>query len=92
MKFKVMRLTLCSLLVVLAACSGIGIDSKKIDYKSSSAKVPTLEIPPDLTSPTLGMIVSPCRMAGMDGDVFYIRRGTFTASPGAAERCLAASR
>ena len=52
MKFAVMRLTLCSLLVVLAACSGIGIDSKKIDYKSSSAKVPTLEIPPDLTSPT----------------------------------------
>ena len=37
MKFAVMRLTLCSLLVVLAACSGIGIDSKKIDYKSSSA-------------------------------------------------------
>lgn len=53
MKFAVLRLTLCSLAVVLAGCSTLGIESKKIDYKSSSAvKVPTLEIPPDLTSPT----------------------------------------
>ena len=52
MKFVVSRLTLCSLAVVLAACSSIGLESKKIDYKSASAvKVPTLEIPPDLTSP-----------------------------------------
>ena len=48
----VLRLTLCALAVNLAACSSIGIESKKIDYKSASAtKVPTLEIPPDLTSP-----------------------------------------
>ena len=53
MKFAVLRLTLCSLLLVLAACSTIGLEPKKIDYKSSSSvKVPTLEIPPDLTSPT----------------------------------------
>lgn len=53
MKFAVLRLTLCSLAVVLAGCSTIGLESKKIDYKSASAtKVPTLEIPPDLTSPT----------------------------------------
>ena len=52
MKFAVLRLTLCSLVFVLAACSSIGLESKKIDYKSSSSvKVPTLEIPPDLTSP-----------------------------------------
>ena len=55
MKFAVLRLTLCSLAVVLAGCgslSSIGIESQKIDYKSASAvKVPTLEIPPDLTSP-----------------------------------------
>jgi len=52
MKFVVSRLTLCALAVVLAACSSLGIESKKIDYKSaSSIKVPTLEIPPDLTSP-----------------------------------------
>ena len=49
----VSRLALCALAVNLAACSSIGIESKKIDYKSASAvKVPTLEIPPDLTSPT----------------------------------------
>ena len=53
MKFAVLRLTLCSLLLVLAGCSTIGLEPKKIDYKSSSSvKVPTLEIPPDLTSPT----------------------------------------
>jgi outer membrane protein assembly factor BamC len=52
MKFAVLRLTLCSMLVLLAGCSSIGLEPKKIDYKSSSAvKVPTLEIPPDLTSP-----------------------------------------
>ena len=53
MKFDVSRLTFCSLMVVLAAgCSTIGLESKKIDYKTASAtKVPTLEIPPDLTSP-----------------------------------------
>ena len=53
MKFAVLRLTFCSLAVVLAGCSSIGLEPKKIDYKSSSSiKVPTLEIPPDLTSPT----------------------------------------
>ena len=53
MKFAVLRLTFCSLAVVLAGCSSMSIETKKIDYKSASAvKVPTLEIPPDLTSPT----------------------------------------
>lgn len=52
MKFAVSRLVVCSFAVVLAACSTIGLESKKIDYKTASAvKVPTLEIPPDLTSP-----------------------------------------
>jgi len=37
---------------LLAGCNGLGLESKKIDYKTASAvKVPTLEIPPDLTSP-----------------------------------------
>ena len=52
MKFAVLRLTFCALAVVLAGCSSMTLETKKIDYKSaSSTKVPTLEIPPDLTSP-----------------------------------------
>ena len=52
MKFAVWRLTPCLFSLILAACSTLGIETKKIDYKSaSSIKVPTLEIPPDLTSP-----------------------------------------
>ena len=46
-----MRLLPLFLLVAMAA-SGCGmIESKKIDYKSAS-KLPTLEVPPDLTAPT----------------------------------------
>ena len=38
---------------MIAGCADLGVESKKIDYKSASkAKVPTLEVPPDLTSPT----------------------------------------
>lgn len=52
MKCVVSRLTPCLLAIALAACSSIGLEPKKIDYKSASAvKVPTLEVPPDLTSP-----------------------------------------
>ena len=53
MKFVSLRLAALSLAAVLAAgCSSLTLESKKIDYKSASnAKVPTLEVPPDLTSP-----------------------------------------
>ena len=39
--------------VVLTACSStkINIESKKVDYKSESAKLPPLEVPPDLSRP-----------------------------------------
>lgn len=57
MKFHVLRQVPCLWAVVLAGlvagCSGLGLESKQIDYKSaSSVKAPTLETPPDLTSPT----------------------------------------
>lgn len=53
MKFAFLRLTVVSLAVVVAGCSSLNLESKKIDYKTASAqKVPTLEIPPDLTSPS----------------------------------------
>ena len=53
MKFAVLRVSLCALAQAVAGCANIGLESKKIDYKSASkTNVPTLEIPPDLTSPT----------------------------------------
>ena len=40
-------------LALLAGCSGTLLESKKIEYKSAStAKLPTLEVPPDLTQPS----------------------------------------
>lgn len=55
MSMKSSKLLLSSSLIVsalaLAGCGGTLIESKKIDYKSAG-KLPTLEIPPDLTSPT----------------------------------------
>ena len=53
MKFAVLRVSLSALALAVASCANIGLESKKIDYKSASkTNVPTLEIPPDLTSPT----------------------------------------
>ncbi len=49
-----MKRTLLPLLLaaLLAACSGPLIETKKIEYKSAGKqKLPTLEIPPDLTQP-----------------------------------------
>jgi outer membrane protein assembly factor BamC len=51
MKFVVSRLLCWLLALSLAACTGTLIEPKKIDYKSAG-KAPTLEIPPDLTSPS----------------------------------------
>ncbi|MDP2828819.1 MAG: outer membrane protein assembly factor BamC [Sulfuricellaceae bacterium] len=39
-----------TLLVFLAGCGTTAFEGKKVDYKSAG-KVPTLEVPPDLTSP-----------------------------------------
>ncbi len=36
----------------LGACSSFEMPTKKIDYKSTAAKLPTLEVPPDLTRPS----------------------------------------
>lgn len=51
MNCAVSRLALAATLA-LTACGGFSLEGKKIDYKTASAtKVPTLEVPPDLTSP-----------------------------------------
>ena len=41
-----------ALAVALGACSGASemLEGKKVDYKSAG-QVPTLEVPPDLTTP-----------------------------------------
>lgn len=41
-------------LLALAGCSAVGIESKRIDYKSGSAKAPPLDVPPDLTALAAG--------------------------------------
>jgi outer membrane protein assembly factor BamC len=46
-----MRLLPLFLMIVLAASGCDTFESKKIDYKSAG-KLPTLEVPPDLTAPT----------------------------------------
>ncbi len=38
-------------LLSLAGCSSMGLGNKRIDYQSGGAQVPSLEIPPELTTP-----------------------------------------
>ena len=55
MKLTTRSPVLSSLLAAafLSACSGSLMESKKIEYKSAAgAKLPTLEVPPDLTQPS----------------------------------------
>ena len=51
MKAVVTRFAAPLALVFLAACSSVGLETKKIEYKSAG-KAPTLETPPDLVAPT----------------------------------------
>lgn len=45
------QIILCTVLAALTGCATPTIESKKVDYKSAG-KLPPLEIPPDLTSPS----------------------------------------
>ncbi len=38
-------------ILVLAGCSSMDLEGKRVDYKSATVKVPSLEVPPDLTAP-----------------------------------------
>lgn len=38
-------------LSVLAGCGSMSLEEKRVDYKSAAVKVPSLEVPPDLTKP-----------------------------------------
>lgn len=41
----------CIALVSLIGCSSLGMGSKRVDYRSGAAQAPSLEVPPDLTTP-----------------------------------------
>lgn len=69
MKSVVSRLVAGFAFVALAGCSGSMLESKKIDYKSAG-KAPTLEIPPDLTSPSRDDRFSVPDVAGKGGATF----------------------
>lgn len=64
---RVLYLTVLSFaLLILAGCSAIGIENKRIDYKSAATKTPALEIPPDLTTPA---IKNQHTIPGSDGEI-----------------------
>lgn len=49
---KVLQIVISgAVLVSLVSCSTLGSDGKRIDYGAAASKVPTLEVPPDLTAP-----------------------------------------
>lgn len=63
---------LLPLVALLAACSGPLIETKKIEYKSAGReKLPTLEIPPDLTQPSRDERYEVPDVAGSKGPATY---------------------
>jgi outer membrane protein assembly factor BamC len=71
------------------------VRTKKIDYKSASEQVPTLEIPPDLTSPTRDdRYAVPDTGGGKGSATFsaYAGRAFAAGASAAAERCPAGGR
>ena len=52
MKNHPARVSLALTAVLLAGCSGTLLETKKIDYKSATARTRPLEVPPDLTTPS----------------------------------------
>lgn len=45
--FTVLPMTL----LILAGCGSMSLENKRVDYQAAAIKVPSLEIPPDLTAP-----------------------------------------
>ena len=50
-RMKISRFTVLSVAMVLAGCSSMSLENKRVDYKADAARVSTLEVPPDLTTP-----------------------------------------
>lgn len=88
---KINYLPLVLLLIgVIAGCSGPLIETKKIEYKSAGkAKLPSLEIPPDLTQPSRDERYVVPDVAGSKGPATYSayvnERGEARAEPAATQ-------
>lgn len=49
---RTLQLTALSLaMLTLAGCGSMSLENKRVDYKAAAVKMPTLEVPPDLTTP-----------------------------------------
>jgi outer membrane protein assembly factor BamC len=48
---KHLRLSALSLALLLAGCSSMSLENKRVDYQAAAIKAPSLEVPPDLTVP-----------------------------------------
>jgi len=49
---RILQLTALSLaMLALSGCGSMSLESKRVDYKAAAVKVPSLEVPPDLTTP-----------------------------------------
>lgn len=49
---KILHAGICgAALISLVGCGAMGLSNKRIDYRAASEQVPTLEVPPDMTSP-----------------------------------------
>lgn len=71
MKSIVFRCAPVFMAMALAGCAGTMFESKKIDYKTSAAaKVPRLEVPPDLVAPSRDDRFSVPDIAGKGGATF----------------------
>ncbi|MDE2118055.1 MAG: outer membrane protein assembly factor BamC [Betaproteobacteria bacterium] len=52
---RILNISALSLVMLaLAGCGSMDTEGKRVDYKSATVKVPSLEIPPDLTAPGVG--------------------------------------
>lgn len=50
---KILHIGITGLVLAsLAGCNSVGLSSKRVDYRSAAVQMPSLEVPPDLTTPS----------------------------------------
>lgn len=78
------KAALAATLLALAGCSSLGFENKRVDYKSQAQRAPSLEVPPDLTTPSSeGRYTIP----GSEGET--VASYSDYANPGKAESSVA---